>query len=92
MTVSMAHIGDTRTGQVGTIVIPPSAASVFILPSEYRPERLLNSIEAAAILVIHLKTMQRMACSGLTRGIRVGRLWRLRRSDIDECIERELAC
>jgi excisionase family DNA binding protein len=92
MTISMAQIGDTRTGQVGTIMIPPSPGSTFLPRSEYRPERLLDSAEAAAILGIHPKTLQRMARSGQIRGIRVGRLWRFRRSDIDEWIERGLAC
>ena len=92
MTISMAHVGDTRTGQVGTIMIPPSPGSTFLPRSEYRPERLLDSVEAAAILGTHPKTLQRMARSGQIRGIRVGRLWRFRRSDIDEWIERRLAC
>jgi len=88
----MAHVVDTRTGQVGAIMIPPSPGSIFLPRSEYRPEQLLDSAEVAAILGIHPKTLQRMARSGQIRGIRVGRLWRFRRSDIDEWIERRLAC
>ena len=49
------------------------------------------SIEAAAVLGIHPKTLQRMARSGQIRGIRVGKLWRFRRSEIDMWIERKLA-
>jgi excisionase family DNA binding protein len=73
-------------------MIPPSPGSTFLLRREYRPERLLDSVEAAAILGIHPKTLQRMARSGQISGIRIGRLWRFRRSDIDEWIERGLAC
>jgi hypothetical protein len=67
MTISMAHVGDTQTGQAGVIVIPSSAASVLVPPREYRPRRLPDSVEAAAILSIRPKTLQRMARSGKLR-------------------------
>jgi excisionase family DNA binding protein len=66
------------------------AANVHIPLSEYRPERLLDSAEAAAILAIHVKTFQRMARTGQIRGVRVGKLWRFRSSEIDMWIERNL--
>lgn len=44
-------------------------------------ERYLGTDEAAAILMVHPKTLQRMARKGEVRGVRVGRMWRFRGSD-----------
>jgi excisionase family DNA binding protein len=46
-------------------------------------ERFLDSREAAALLQIHPKTLQRLARRGETRAMRIGTLWRLRASDLD---------
>jgi excisionase family DNA binding protein len=43
-------------------------------------ERLLDSFEAASLLRIHPKTLQRMARNGEIAGIQIGRLWRFRAS------------
>jgi excisionase family DNA binding protein len=43
-------------------------------------ERLLDSLEAAALLKIHPKTLQRMARNGEIAGVQIGRLWRFRAS------------
>jgi excisionase family DNA binding protein len=91
MTISTMHVGTMRTGEAGSYVILSSPTSDVFPLSEYRRERLLSSIEAAAVLGIHPKTLQRMARSGQIRGIRVGKLWRFRCSDIDMWIERKLA-
>ena len=91
MTISTMHVGTMRTGEAGPYVILSSPTSDVFPLSEYRRERLLSSIEAAAVLGIHSKTLQRMARSGQIRGIRVGKLWRFRCSDIDMWIERKLA-
>ena len=45
-------------------------------------EPLLDSDQAAAILKIHPKSLQRYARSGLVVGLRVGKLWRFRASDL----------
>ena len=45
--------------------------------------------EAAAIIGIHPKTLQRYARQGLIRGVHVGKLWRFRGSTIEEWIDRE---
>jgi excisionase family DNA binding protein len=58
---------------------------------ERRIERMLDSYEAAAILRIHPKTLQRMARSGEIRGVQVGKLWRFRSSDIEWWIGTKLA-
>ena len=62
-------------------------------PSNYAtpPERLIDSEEAAAIIGIHPKTLQKMARRGQIRGVHVGKLWRFRASTIEEWIARELA-
>ena len=85
------HVGTMRTGEAGPYVILSSPTNDVFPLSEYRHERLLDSIEAAAVLGIHPKTLQRMARSGQIRGIRVGKLWRFRRSEIDMWIETKLA-
>ncbi|MEI9980297.1 MAG: helix-turn-helix domain-containing protein [Edaphobacter sp.] len=55
------------------------------------PERLIDSIEAAAIIGIHPRTLKKMARKGVIRAVHVGKLWRFRPSAIDEWINRELA-
>lgn len=53
-------------------------------------ERFLNSREAAALLQIHPKTLQRLARKGELRAMRVGRLWRFRASDLDAWVHLRL--
>lgn len=55
------------------------------------PEPLLDSAEAAAIIKIHPKTLQRLARNGQIRGVQVGRLWRFRGSEIENWIQQKLA-
>jgi len=45
-------------------------------------EPLLNSVQAAALVKVHPKTLQRYARAGLVAGLRVGKLWRFRASDL----------
>lgn len=45
-------------------------------------EPLLDSDRAAAIVRVHPKTLQRYARNGIVHGIRVGKLWRFRASDL----------
>jgi len=58
-------------------------------PSQPQPRRefafepLLDSDEAARLLRIHPKTLQRMARSRQIHGIQVGKLWRFRASDLE---------
>ena len=47
-------------------------------------ERVLNTEEAAALLQIHPKTLQRMARQGVVPAFRIGDLWRFRASSLDE--------
>ncbi len=46
-------------------------------------EPFLNSEQAAALVKVHPKTLQRLARSGRVVGYRVGKLWRFRASDLD---------
>jgi len=47
-------------------------------------ERVLNTDEAASLLQIHPKTLQRMARQGTVPAFRIGDLWRFRASALDE--------
>jgi excisionase family DNA binding protein len=50
-------------------------------------EPFLDSEQAAALVKIHPKTLQRMARTGRVRGYRIGKLWRFRASDLASCSE-----
>ena len=53
-------------------------------------EPLLDSDEAAALLKIHPKTLQKMARNGEITGVQVGKLWRFRASVLNEWLEQKL--
>jgi excisionase family DNA binding protein len=55
---------------------PESLADAF--------ERVLNTDEAAALLQIHPKTLQRRARQGIVPAFRIGDLWRFRASSLDQ--------
>jgi excisionase family DNA binding protein len=61
---------------------PPQTAT-------FSPEPLLDSEQAAAIIQIHPKTLQKFARSGQIQGVHIGKLWRFRRSAIEQWIERQ---
>lgn len=50
------------------------------------PKPLLDTDEAASVMRIHPKTLQKLARRGVVHGIRIGKLWRFRASDIQEWI------
>ena len=54
-----------------------------------RFEPLLDSEEAAALLRIHPKTLQRLARTGTITGIQIGRLWRFRASALNRWVEKK---
>ena len=54
-------------------------------------EPFLNSEQAAALVKVHPKTLQRLARNGRVVGYRVGKLWRFRASDLDEFLLVEVA-
>lgn len=50
-------------------------------------EPLLDSEEAAALLKIHPKTLQKMARNGEITGVQIGRVWRFRASALNRWLE-----
>jgi len=54
-------------------------------------EPLLDSDEAAALLKIHPKTLQRLARNGEICGVQVGKLWRFRVSALNEWLNGKTA-
>ena len=69
------------------IAVPkrPPASEVFV------PEPLLDTDEAAAIMRIHPKTLQKLARRGVIRAIQIGKIWRFRASTLEEWIQEKLA-
>jgi len=55
--------------------------------TEFEP--LLDSEQAAGLLRIHPKTLQKLARRGEIRGTHVGKLWRFRASDLNAWINRQ---
>ena len=54
-------------------------------------EKVLNTDEAAALLQIHPKTLQRMARRGMVPAFRIGDLWRFRASLLDQWLRSDLS-
>jgi excisionase family DNA binding protein len=54
-------------------------------------EQLLDSKQAASLLQIHPKTLQKMAREAAVPSIRVGDKWRFRASELDEWVRSELS-
>lgn len=63
--------------------------------SDNRPkidrEPLLDSHQAAAILKVHPRTLQRLVHRGKINAVHVGKLWRFRASALTEWIDRGVA-
>jgi len=51
-------------------------------------EPLLDSEEAAALLKIHPKTLQKLARNGEIDAIQIGKLWRFRASALNRWLEK----
>ena len=66
---------------------PPTRETVLKHPFE----PLIDTEEAAALLRIHPKTLQRMARRGEVRGYQLGKLWRFRASDLVKIFSVEIA-
>lgn len=54
-------------------------------PQEFEP--LLDSHEAALLMHLHPETLKRMARHGKGAAVKFGRIWRFRRSALEECIQ-----
>lgn len=70
---------------------PPRARLQALSPGAFFPEPLLDTDQAAAIMRIHPKTLQKLARSGVIRALQIGRVWRFRASVLDEWIQQKLA-
>ncbi len=67
---------------------PPEPSRESPPESENRAfERLLNSEEAAALLKIHPKTLQKLARNGDVDALQIGKLWRFRASALNRWLE-----
>jgi excisionase family DNA binding protein len=53
-------------------------------PGLFFTEPLLDSDQAAAILRVHPKTLQKLARSGAIRAFQIGKVWRFRASVLNE--------
>lgn len=60
----------------------------FTLPTSREP--LLIPEEAAAILRLHPKTVNRRAAKGLLPGLKIGKHWRYRASDLHRWVDEEV--
>ena len=67
---------------------PPTRVSAT---SDPRFEPLIDTEQAAALLRIHPKTLQRMARRGEVRGYQLGKLWRFRASDLVKSVSIKVA-
>ena len=72
---------------------PPNSALERkpIANEPFVPEPLLNTDQAAAIMRIHPKTLQKHARKGVVRGFQLGTMWRFRASEIDRWISERIA-
>jgi len=48
------------------------------------PDEVMKPEEAASYLRLHLRTVQKMAREGALPAIRLGRLWRFRKADLEQ--------
>jgi len=53
-------------------------------------EPLIKATEAGELLRLHPRTVKRMALSGELPGMRIGRVWRFRMSDLDRWIAAQI--
>jgi excisionase family DNA binding protein len=82
----MIGTGSTsRKTQMGDqAVMQPALDLRELEPPAMTFERVLNTEEAAGLLQIHPKTLQKMAREGSVPAFRIGDLWRFRASALDE--------
>lgn len=67
------------------------AARKPVASERFSETQLLDSEEAAALMKVHPKTLQKLARRGELKGIHVGKLWRFREMDIADWIQRQVA-
>lgn len=87
----MTHRVSDQRGQVGVFHSSEELQRKPVAGEPFVPEPLLDTDEAASIMRIHPKTLQRYARQGIVRGFQLGSMWRFRASDIDRWISEQLA-
>jgi excisionase family DNA binding protein len=80
----------TRKG-VAMSVDKKLPASVGVPNGRIDRELLLDSNQAAAILKVHPRTLQRLVHRGEITAVHVGKLWRFKPSALTAWIDRDLA-
>jgi excisionase family DNA binding protein len=70
---------------------PPASAGAPDGRPRIDREPLLDSHQAAAILKVHPRTLQRLVHRGEIAAVHVGKLWRFRASALSEWIDKGLA-
>jgi excisionase family DNA binding protein len=69
----------------------PASERKLVASEPFVPEPLLNTDQAAAIMRVHPKTLQKYARKGVVRGFQLGTMWRFRASEIDRWISERIA-
>ena len=70
---------------------PPASAGTPDARLKIDREPLLDSHQAAAILKVHPRTLQRLVHRGEIAAVHVGKLWRFRASALEDWIDRGVA-
>ena len=68
---------------------PPSIDYQSKLETTFEP--LLDSEDAAKLLRIHPKTLQKLARNGEIQAVRIGKLWRFRASHLNDWVNSRLS-
>ena len=76
------HIGGARTALFNWLFVRHHGGKLVLRIEDTDTKR--NTEEAAALLQIHPKTLQKMAREGSVPAFRIGDLWRFRASTLDE--------
>ena len=74
-------------GITGQHLLFESQRSVSSDVDKHAFEPLIDSEEAAALLKIHPKTLQKLARNGEITAIKIGKLWRFRASALNRWLE-----
>jgi excisionase family DNA binding protein len=74
-----------RLDETSAVPKRPPSSEAFV------PEPLLDTDQAATIVRIHPKTLQKLARRGVIRAVRIGKIWRFRASVLEEWIQQKLA-
>ena len=69
----------------------PASERKLVASEPFVPEPLLNTDQAAAIMRVHPKTLQKYARKGVVRGFQIGTMWRFRASEIERWIQERMA-